>query len=102
MPELICPRCERDLGPEHDAKACQEKLARGMSRRFFFGIAFGALAAVVTPKAAERFLPTFDEMYSLIRPTLDTAFTKSPLIYRVGDGKPQVYYGNSPFGLEKV
>ncbi len=42
-PALICPRCDRELGPEHDAKACERKF----SRRFFFGVAFGGLAAAV-------------------------------------------------------
>jgi hypothetical protein len=46
---LICPRCERSL-EGHDPKAC----ARKLSRRFFFGLAGGALAALaVAPEVAK-------------------------------------------------
>ena len=32
--KLICYRCERELGPDHDEEKCHRK---GMSRRFFLG-----------------------------------------------------------------
>lgn len=40
--KLVCPRCERELS-KHDDAACQ----RGISRRFFFGVSAGAVAAIV-------------------------------------------------------
>lgn len=33
--EVICYRCEKELGPNHDEERCARK---GMSRRFFFGL----------------------------------------------------------------
>lgn len=48
MPQIICPHCERSMA-EHDAEHCRRK----MSRRFFFGVAFGGLAAGVAAKSAE-------------------------------------------------
>lgn len=51
---LICPHCERTLD-EHDDGACQ----RAMSRRYFFQMGVGAVAAVAafpgTLKALESF-----------------------------------------------
>ncbi len=38
---LICPHCEKELA-EHDQREC----TRRMSRRFFFGLMGGAVAAV--------------------------------------------------------
>lgn len=44
---LICPHCEKSLGVEHDDAACRRRL----SRRHFFGLALGALAAAKAAQA---------------------------------------------------
>ena len=45
MSLLYCPRCEKPLDG-HDQTACN----RRMSRRFFFGMGLGVMAAVAIPK----------------------------------------------------
>lgn len=44
--EVICYRCERELGPFHDDEKCRDK---GMSRRVFFGL-MGASAAALAAR----------------------------------------------------
>ncbi len=104
MPDLLCPRCEKPLGADHNQKTCQEKLARGMSRRFFFGVAFGWLAATIAPQSKAKPWQrgvagqiTLDEINAItlahINPLIaDNFFKQSPLLLRLKDADYRAYY----------
>jgi hypothetical protein len=55
---LICPRCEKPLGAEHDEPGCR----RRMSRRLFFGLAIAPLAAAIAAKLPQQPI-TLDLLY---------------------------------------
>lgn len=88
---LICHRCDRELGPEHDAKACERKF----SRRFFFGVAFGGLAAAVAkvqiglPNTLKPLPPCYPWLAELNE---ITTFKTSPLLFRLKDADYKSYY----------
>jgi hypothetical protein len=44
---IYCPHCDKPLGESHDDKGCN----RRMSRRYFFGVIAGAVAAVQASQA---------------------------------------------------
>ncbi len=96
---LICPHCEKSLGPEHDAKTCGQSQKRRISRRFFFGIAFGGLAAAVAqvPWYGYAQAGGHDQinayLFSEVIPRMtDLIFQKSPLLYKLVERKGDLIY----------
>lgn len=56
---LVCYKCDRELGPDHDNERCAR---RGMSRRFFMGgLAIGAATAAATAAASAAEAGLFGE-----------------------------------------
>jgi hypothetical protein len=102
MSELLCPRCEKPLGPEHDEKACERK----MSRRFFFGVAFGGLMAAVAKQApvGPITLPELSAyMVEGITPVcVDTIFQTSPLFFRLKDSDYRHFYSGGWMGVRSL
>ncbi len=116
---MICPYCERQLGPEHDDKACRRK----SSRRFFLTAAAGAVVAAVAKKLPLKLgidpatgpdLSVVTGWYGDIGRNVITStrwygpamaenfFKDSPFLFRLKDKDYKDFYGGEWLGEDPI